>query len=182
MASVQLDSNMKFNKQSAIFFGNNSNVTKSCHRNFILTEACHKICCCDILCYFQGLFNALRLKTVKDQILKVFSRNISNFSQSVWPMMATYWKLLKIHKCFLNFVARCVNKQKTLQVHLTFWCRSLNGAGGGDSLKMANNYFFSGKHPDFCLNRICLWLGIFLEVKNINGSVSHYKDKIILIW
>ena len=44
------------------FFWNNFNLMKSCDRNFMLTEACHKICCRDILCYFQGLFNALRLK------------------------------------------------------------------------------------------------------------------------
>ena len=55
------------------------------------------------------------------------------------------------------------------------------GWARGNSVKMAKNYFL-GKIPDFCLNRICLWLGFFLKGKNINGSDSHYKNKIILIW
>ena len=55
------------------------------------------------------------------------------------------------------------------------------GRAGGNSVKMAKNYFL-GEIPDFCLNRICLWLGFFLKGKNINGSDSHYKNKIILIW
>ena len=61
-----------------------------------------------------GVFGPFQCSSIEDgdQILKVFPCNISNFSQSVWPMMATYWKLLKIHKCFLNFVAGCVNKKR----------------------------------------------------------------------
>ena len=113
------------------------------------------------------------LKTLRDQILKVFRCNISNFSQSVWPMMATYWKLLKIHKCFLNPKAASLNST------ILNWGKRVFLTSNAINIEFLHNLW----RPRFTHSVILHWnCKIFTQFDQINLNYWYSCINAVCLW